>query len=94
MLVGIPEKADNDDFVKEFYSPLLILKSSFFESVRNGILFQKKIEEKQLSKNPFNEVMLSHLSKAALIKYLPSEHAIIISRNVLSEPLINPNYSR
>ncbi|KAJ8949296.1 hypothetical protein NQ318_006721, partial [Aromia moschata] len=91
--IGVPKQARNETFMKTYYLGLRIIKSNLFETVRNGIYFQKKIEEKKLSNSAIDETVMSHaLADVPKVVYSPSDHKIVVPRNLLMEPVFEHNF--
>ncbi|KAG5881500.1 hypothetical protein JTB14_001644 [Gonioctena quinquepunctata] len=91
--VGIPENTKQEKYLKDYYPQLKILKSNLFESVQNGIQFQKKLEERRLNKAPVEDSFLGYaLAEEPKVEYSPSDNAVIIPWSLLTEPFFEKDY--
>lgn len=92
--VGIPDFANKESFLKEYYLPLRIIKSNYFESVKNGMTFQISLQEKLLNKNTAGMWQLYNAYEEPKIRYFPSEQTIVVPTNLLSQPLFEEGFAR
>ncbi|CAH0547692.1 unnamed protein product [Brassicogethes aeneus] len=94
--IGLPEKVKSEEYLKHYYLKLKIFKINFFESITNGVFFQKKLDEKKLISSPPEDIILENSSteKMPRVIYLPAENVVIIPRILLSEPIFDPDYPK
>ncbi|XP_018570152.1 protein gone early [Anoplophora glabripennis] len=91
--VGVPENAKKEPFLKSYFSSLRIIKTNLFESVKNAISFNRKLEEKKLTNLVHEEPMMSYaLENVPKVTYSPSDHTVVIPRNLLTDPVFHYNY--
>ncbi|KAJ8977685.1 hypothetical protein NQ317_000449 [Molorchus minor] len=91
--LGVPSKARNESFLNMYYLELRIIRSNLFDSIKNGMNFQKRLEDKLLSnKSPEATIMSYILLDVPKVTYSPSDHAILIPRSLLTEPFFETNY--
>lgn len=91
--IGVPESAKKESFLKTYYNSLRIIKTNLFESVKNAISFDRKLEEKRLMNLVHEEPMMSYaLNEIPYVRYSPSDNTIIIPRTLLTDPVFHYNY--
>lgn len=85
--VGLPDDVKSLKFVKNYYTPLTIIKLNFFESVKNAMLFKKAIEERMLVKSlVMGGFLKEYLKETPQVQYLASKNQVIVPRSLLTEP--------
>ncbi|XP_066139998.1 protein gone early [Euwallacea fornicatus] len=93
--IGLPESAKTALFLRDFYSPLKIIKLDLFEGVKSAITLRRRIEEKMLlNALPEGIVLRELMAETPQIKYIPSKNMVVIPRSLVVEPLFEDGVPR
>ncbi|CAH1968446.1 unnamed protein product [Acanthoscelides obtectus] len=93
--IGVPKAYSDLMFLKDYYLKFKIINHNFFENVKSAMEFQKKIEERRLSKSPPEETILSHvLAETPKVVYSASDHAVVVPRMLVKEPIFETHFPR
>ncbi|KAF5286120.1 hypothetical protein FQA39_LY16403 [Lamprigera yunnana] len=92
--VGFPNNAATyQKYLKEYYSKLMILKGSLFESIKHSLFFKRRVEERLLKSPQVNDQLLSRLvEEPDKVGYVPSLNTVVVPRMLLTEPLFDEKF--
>ncbi|XP_022917898.2 protein gone early [Onthophagus taurus] len=91
--IGLPENVTNDDYLKNYYRKLNIIKKSFFINCKSGIRFLQRIDERRLISGHPEDYVLNYLFlKPGRVSYSPSVNKIIIPKVLLNDFYYEDNF--
>ncbi|XP_060534596.1 protein gone early isoform X2 [Cylas formicarius] len=93
--IGLPDSARAALFLKDYYAPLKIIKGYLFESVKNSVEFQKKVEQKMLLKQLLESTVLEPLFREVpQVTYSAPNNLIIVPRSLVSDPYFEAGFPK
>nr|CAH7760421.1 unnamed protein product [Callosobruchus chinensis] len=93
--IGVPKAYSDQKFLKTYYSKFKIIKHNFFANMKSAMEFQKKVEEKRLTKSPPEETILGYaLAEIPKVVYSATDHAVVVPRILVREPIFEINFPR
>ncbi|VEN42156.1 unnamed protein product, partial [Callosobruchus maculatus] len=93
--IGVPKAYSDQKFLKTYYVKFKIIKHNFFENMKSAMEFQKKVEERRLTKSPPEETILGHaLAETPKVVYSAPDHTVVVPRILVREPMFEIHFPR
>ncbi|XP_049819342.1 protein gone early [Aethina tumida] len=91
--IGLPERIKKSEYLENYYKKLQIIKLYFFESIKNGIKFKKKMEELSLiGHSNESTAIINMVTDTPIVSYSSTDNKLFIPRTLLSVPNFDYNY--
>ncbi|KAB0795937.1 hypothetical protein PPYR_09998 [Photinus pyralis] len=91
--IGLPSVTRNASYVKDYYSKLMILKASLFDSIKNSLFFKRRAEERLLTgSRPYDNIISHTINNPTRISYIASSNTILVPRSVLTAPQFESDF--
>ncbi|KAF2899070.1 hypothetical protein ILUMI_07107 [Ignelater luminosus] len=90
--IGLPDLI-RKDYLKNYYSKLIILKTNLFESFKNSLSFKRKIEEQLLIAPHSQDKLVFHATYySTQVSYSAALNTVIVPRAMLTEFIYEDDY--